>query len=164
MALSDFDDLLSADVEGKAPRLKTKSEILEYFHGNTRQAAEYGIKQGVFVNRNGEPIKLASAMRRFQSRGGKSQGENAPAYQALGQTLPPQIKGNQLTVTIKGDQDMGDGGTRPRSFTYTFKGKEAQAFAENPSYAAFFYKLGYPQEVIEKFEDGTYKLTITSVS
>lgn len=140
-------------------RPQSKSEFRSRF-GSNREAAEYLYETGTIRNRNGELVSVNSLMRRFQSRGGRSQGESAAVYKEAGKSLPPRIEGNQLTVTVKGYQ-----GTREREFTTTFKGPDAYAFADQPSYRAFFHQYGYNQDTVDMFEgDDSGALEDVSVS
>ena len=139
---------LKAFVDSKMIReyRTTKTEIKEYY-GSSREAAEalYG---RVLNKRTGEPVKVESLMRRFQTRGGKSQGETSAAYRELGRELPPlSVKPPEtITVTVKGQQ-----GQRDREWTATFNGADAYRFSRNPSYKEFFKKLGYKANIVEAF-------------
>lgn len=140
-------------------RPQSKSEFLSRF-GSTREAAEYLYETGEIRNREGERVSVKSLMRRFQTRGGRSQGESAAVYKEAGKTLPPRISGNELTVTVTGYQ-----GSRKREFTTTFKGADAYAFADQPSYQAFFYQHGYKPDTVDTFTgDDSGALTDVSVN
>ena len=147
----------------------TKTEYVQSFP-NTRAAAEYALKHApeAFLNKKtGEPIKIESMMRRFQSRGGKSQGEQRAVYKELGKDLPPVSKPipDKLTVTVKGEQ-----GQRAREFTVTFTGADAYRFVRNPSYDKFFRELdsirpGYYSTYHDHFNhDDSGGLLVTEIS
>ncbi len=167
MAFSDFQSKLDRAIESKyvyrttyTPRA-SKSDVLEYYKqeygkAGTRKAAEKIHELGLVVNKKtGEVPKVESLMRRFQTRGGKSQGETSAVYAALGKELPAKathskVLPNQYTIRVEGKQGM-----RERKFTaVTFKGSDAREFAENPSFEAYFEKLKYPDSVIERFDQG----------
>lgn len=96
----------------------------------------------------------------------------------VGKQLPPigkRVKGGSLTLTVKGRQasysprnkaGKRTKSTRERSFTATFTGTDAQSFADDPTYRAFFHQLDgdYPDDVIDLFEDGDYELDIYAVA
>lgn len=130
---------------------QTKGEFLSRF-SSTRKAAEFLYEHGNILNRKGDKVGVDSLMRRFQTRGGKSQGEHLPVYREAGRELPPQVKNNELTVTVKGTQ-----GQREREFTVTFKGADAKAFASDPSFQTFFYQYNpnYLQNAFKAF-NGSY--------
>ncbi len=137
----------------------TKTEIKDYY-GSSRAAAEalYG---RILNKKTGEPVKVESIMRRFQNRGGKSQGEMGAVYKELGRELPPlSVKPPEtITVTVRGQQ-----GQRDREWTATFKGAAAYRFSRNPSYKEFFKQLGYKPSVVEAFNgDDSSGVVITAV-
>lgn len=153
---------LKAFVDSKQIReyRTTKSEIKDYY-GSSRAAAEalYG---RVLNKRTGEPVKVESLMRRFQMRGGKSQGESSAAYKELGRELPPlSVKPPEsITVTVRGQQ-----GQREREWKATFTGADAYRFSRNPSYKEFFKKLGYKPSVVEAFNgDDSSGVVVMSVT
>lgn len=79
---------LYSDILGGLQPRETKSDILDYY-GSSRKAAEALHKSGLVRDKQGEPVSVKSLMRRFQQRGGKSQGESSPVYKTLGESLPP---------------------------------------------------------------------------
>lgn len=181
MPFSDYQAKLERAIESKRvdrvtyePRT-SKADYLDYFKTQygakqgTRKAAEYLHSLGIVRNRQGEPVKVESLMRRFQSRGGKSQGETREVYHAAAANLPAKavhhmVMPGQFTITVTGNQKEGDGSTRTRSFSVTFKGGNAAAFAANPSYQAFFYQRGYADDLIDMLDEGDYELEVTDVS
>lgn len=126
---------------------QTKAEFASRF-SSTRKAAEFLYEHSDIRNRQGDKVSVDSLMRRFQTRGGKSQGEQRAVYREAGRELPPQVKNNELTVTVRGFQ-----GQRERTFTTTFKGGDAKAFASDPSFLTFFYQ--YNKNYIT---EGTYDM------
>lgn len=134
----DHDALETAVKDKEITEYRTsKTQIKDYF-GSSREAAQWGIDHGFFVNKKtGEPIKLESAMRRFQSRGGKSQGETSATYKEMGKTLPPLYQGmpQEYSVTVTVQQ-----GQRDRTWKVDFRGADGYRFARNPSYLEFFKK------------------------
>jgi hypothetical protein len=68
-----------------------------------------------------------------------------------------------FTITVKAEQKDGNG-TRERKFTATFTGVAAYAFAQEPSFQAFFYQKKYSPDLVRDFNSGDYELTVTEVS
>lgn len=82
----------------------------------------------------------------------------------VGKQLPPigkDVPGGQLTLTVKGTQGDGKGGTRERTITVTFKGPSAYSFANDPSYTDIWGEYGVDEGL---FEDGDYAIDIYSVA
>lgn len=166
MAFKDFESKLAEAIENKKimhtryePR-SSKADVLDYYKAEygkagTRKAAEALQSLHIVKTKQGGEPKIESLMRRFQTRGGKSQAESSGVYLAMGMSLPPKpvqerVVPNTYTVTVKSEQ-----GARDRSFgPVTFRGGAGQAFAANPTYQDFFDALGYPKDVVDRFDEG----------
>ncbi len=183
--MSDFESM-AREAHANPVHIKSRSEYIDYYRdtygkAGTRKAAES--LYGSVKNKKGEDVSVKNIMRQFQSRGGKEQKESAKSaevYQEAGKKLPPTSytpKQNTITVTVNTVQTGGQyrrdshgnskwvsGGERPRSFTATFSGPDAYAFVNNPSLRDVLKKMGYSDKTIDLFEEGEYKLNVTSVS
>lgn len=116
------------DVYAASTPRETKSDILDYF-GTSRKAAEAIYKEGIVKNRKGDLVGVDSLMRRFQKRGGKSQGEQSPVYRTLGEKLPPipPAGGYHVygTIWVKYSEECVD-----REVDELITGKDAEALAQ----------------------------------
>lgn len=126
--------LLSQVIE-VSPRRETKSEVLEYYrveYGGhaSRKAAEALHELGIIKNRQGEPVKIESLMRRFSSRHGHSQGEHSAAYRAMGENIKPLMPAGgyhiEGTVWVK----FSDGDCEEREVNEDITGKDAQTLLD----------------------------------
>lgn len=152
--------------------MRTKSEIWEYYldknSGDKRKAASEAGR----ALYDAFPEKYSSyknARRNFEERGGQMVGAKAgdtAKWHAMGEKLPEIGRkpiGNELKITVEGSQ-YEKRGERTREFTVTFKGPDAQAFVNDPSYWAFFYQYGYPLDIVQRFDGGdSSALYVTAV-
>src|SRR6266567_2068513 len=157
MSLNDYQDMLVDAIESKKvnqyeykPRTSAK-DVTSYYKetkglGLAKLAEQVVGRQPGVKAKEDKPYQ--AALRSFQ-RIEKGQYQQSSEYRMrlsdTGEKLPPKqiLVGRALPkefeITVEGDQDQSDGSTRPRTFSVTFKGDEAKAFADNPSYRAFFY-------------------------
>lgn len=137
-------DFLEQVYAASTPRT-SKSDILDYY-GSSRKAAEAIHRLGIVKNRKGEDVGIDSLMRRFQKRGGKSQGENAPVYGILGDKLPPKPPAGGYhvygTVWVKYSEECVD-----REIDETISGDDAKALARMAGDAML-------QSVVNQYQHG----------
>jgi len=150
--------------------MKTASEAIEYYkekYGQkkwTRAIAED--LYGTIKDKKGKDASVKSIQRRFQGdRLAKEEGKSGPIYEQLGRKLPPlrrELQGNRLKLVVTAVQENGG---RERSWTATWSGADAYAFANDPSYYRFFRKLNYAPHVIDQFDgDDSSALVVTEVT
>lgn len=182
--VSDFEDAVRR--EYATPNyLKSRSEILSHYqdtYGARKGKSMLGQKIAGTTDTHSKAYQ--SAMRGLRS-GRESRGSTAATaakYESVGKSLPVQSyspKSNTIKVTLTGDQTSGQykrrangetvyvaGGSRTRSFTATFSGGDAYQFVNDPTYRTFFKQVNieYSNELIDRFEDGTYALHNIAIS
>lgn len=140
----------AVDAKFTSSYMSSKQELVQHY----QQTYLKGWKQQLVKDLAAQTgIKPKNLERRFDpSRlNAKTSAKNAAQYKALGEKFPPikTLKNDQITVTIKGHQ-----GVRERTWSTTFTGPDAYAFANNPNYRDFFKKLKYNDNVINSFEGG----------
>jgi len=121
---------------------------------------------GVAKNKKGEDLSRANISRRFQA-GRESTNATAKGkgeYETIGKKLPPTgrtLKGDEITINIRGTQTDKRQHTRPRDISITLSGNAAKAFVMNPTFDALWDAFGVDLEDITS--DG-YEFVISSVS
>lgn len=87
-------------------------------------------------------------------------------YEKLGHSLPPVSrtpKGDSITITVKGTQSNGHGGTRDREFSVTLSGSRAYDFVNNPSFDDIYDEY-FDGEYEGQFDDDSSELEVAGVS
>lgn len=158
----------------------SKAELVSYYQKQYPGTGRGGWKQHIIqdtlaakgITKSGvgdkEYARLSKNMsKRFDpSRLNNPEPRNKKDYEALGKRTEPisrSPKGNSITITVKGQQGNGRGGTRDRTVTGTISGPDAYSFVNNPNWSDFWDLIdwGYP---FDMDEDNEYALTNVSVS
>lgn len=163
------DDLLNTAIRAKTDpiHMSTKAQIWEYYldqnEGNKTKAAS-AAAQALSGQTSGKEYR--NQRRNFEGNRINQLGDK-PKWKAFGTQLPEigrKLKGDSLTLTVKGKQGIYKKGkrtgTRERTIEVTFKGANAQGFIEDPSYYSIWDEYGVDADL---FDEGDYEIEVYAV-
>jgi hypothetical protein len=157
-------------VNAASTSMSTKSELIDYYKD------KYGAKEwtshiardlhGTVKNKKGEDVSISNIQRRFQGGRELKEAKQSRAKQDfanLGEKLPRQLKGDSITVTVKGHQGGGPKNKpRERTIKVTLQGDKAREWVNNPNLQDLWDEYDY--DFGDGDSDDDYGLAVGSIS
>jgi hypothetical protein len=132
--------------------MNSKSQLVEYYKDQYGKNWTGHIASALAGTSDKKSKEYKSAIRHFQGdRLAKEGKKSGGMWKSLGEKLPPvglKPKDGSISVTVRGNQ-----GTRSRVVHATFRGADAQAFINKPSYWQVYYQSYGDADLADMFDN-----------